>query len=324
MTGGSADLAPFVRIVARGQGRARPLTQDEAQEAMTLILGGKAAPEALGALLMVLRLRGEADTEIAGFTAAMRAQAPVPETEFDLDWPCYAAGRTRGAPLFLLAAALVAQAGFRVALHGWNSHQGTGACPRTALEALDLCGPDLVYFPLETLSPVGFELLRLRDTFGLRSCINTVLRMWNPMAARACVQGVFHPSYRGLQTRAAELLGDQDLTVIKGGGGEFERHPGKAAMMFGLRGGRAFEASAPAVSQAVRKVNDAAYPVDIVRLWRGESEDEFARQVVTSTAAVALWTLRAAPDTDAAFDQAETLWAQRHSARHQTDKRIFA
>jgi len=49
-------LAPFVRIVAQGKGRARPLTLDEARDAMTVILSGNAAPEALGALLMVLRL----------------------------------------------------------------------------------------------------------------------------------------------------------------------------------------------------------------------------------------------------------------------------
>ena len=66
-------LAPFIRIVAQGKGRARALTQDEAQDAMTVILNEVAAPEAVGALLMVLRLRGETDAEIAGFTAALRA-----------------------------------------------------------------------------------------------------------------------------------------------------------------------------------------------------------------------------------------------------------
>ena len=46
-------LAPYVRIVAQGKGRARALTQTEATEAMSLILADKVAPEALGALLMV-------------------------------------------------------------------------------------------------------------------------------------------------------------------------------------------------------------------------------------------------------------------------------
>ena len=69
------SLAPYVRIVAQGKGRARSLTLDEAEAAMSLILSKDAAPEALGALLMVLRLRGETDQEIAGFTLALRRSA---------------------------------------------------------------------------------------------------------------------------------------------------------------------------------------------------------------------------------------------------------
>ena len=121
-----------------------------------------------------------------------------------------------GKPLYLdiadaLAAKLVSQAGYRVALHGWNSHQGSNADLHAALQELSLLGNGLSYSALEQLNPTAYRLLRLRDTFGLRGCINTVLRMWNPMRAQASVQGVFHPTYRGLQSRAAALLGDQRM-----------------------------------------------------------------------------------------------------------------
>ncbi|WP_278921974.1 glycosyl transferase family protein [Pseudophaeobacter profundi] len=309
-------LAPFVRIVAQGKGRARPLTQTEAQAAMALILAGKAAPEALGALLMVLRLRGETDSEIAGFTAALRAATRLPDTAkgADLDWPCYAAGRTRGAPLFLLAAKLVAQAGYRVALHGWNSHQGGTADLRRALQELPLEGGGLSYTPLELLNPAAFDLLRLRDTFGLRSCINTVLRMWNPLAAPVSVQGVFHPTYRGLQSRAAVLLGDQDLLVIKGGGGEFERHPGKEIILFGRRKGTELDArAAPLLQDDARRLHEPDHPLDLGAIWSGAQDDAFARTTVTGTAALALWSLQAAPTLPAATTLATKLWQQRHS-----------
>lgn len=304
-------LAPYVRIVAQGKGRARALTQDEAQQAMAHILNGKAAPEAIGALLMVLRLRGETDAEIAGFTAALRAGTPqLPAA--DLDWPCYAAGRTRGAPLFVLAARLVAQAGYSVALHGWNSHQDGSADVRAALQALDLEEQGLTYLPLERLSPPAFDLLRLRDVFGLRSCINTVLRMWNPTGARASVQGVFHPSYRGLQSRAAALLGDQTLTVIKGGGGEFERHPGKEIAIFGLHDGDELNALDPARLANTRRLHEPDQPVDIGSLWRGSSADPFASATVIETAALALWTLKAAPTIAQSSVLATQLWTNRH------------
>ena len=90
------SLAPFVQIVARGKGRARSMTMAEAQDAMALILTGDAAPEAVGALLMVMRLRGETAQEIAGFTAALRNHVRGQLPKADLDWPSYAAGRSRG------------------------------------------------------------------------------------------------------------------------------------------------------------------------------------------------------------------------------------
>lgn len=309
-------LIPYLQTIAKGAERGRSLTMAEAQCAMDAILDGSAAPETLGAFLMVLRFRGETHEEIAGFTAALRARTAWMHGRYDLDWPCYAAGRTRGAPLFLLAAKLVAQAGFRVALHGWNSHQSSGASVRAVLGPLTIAQNDpdaaLCYFPLETLSPRAFDLLALRDTFGLRSCINTVLRMWNPANAPVSLQGVFHPSYRGLQTRAAEALGQTALTVIKGGGGEFERNPSKTTEVFGLRGGVAIQDQAPAIWNAARKLHDPDAAVDAVALWAGQSSDPFAIATVTATTALALWSLHAAPNLNAAQTQANALWAARH------------
>lgn len=303
------SLAPFVRIVARGAARARPLTLLEAKGAMTLILQGKAAPEAIGALLMVLRLRGETPEEIAGFTAALRTHVSGKLPTADIDWPSYAAGRSRGAPMFLLAARLVAQAGYRVSMHGWNSHQSASASVRDAVE---LVGSGVTYTPLETLCPVAFDLLNLRDTFGLRSCINTVLRLWNPSQAPVSVQGVFHPSYRGLQALAAERLGQRDLAIIKGGGGEFERHPSKEITIFGLRDGAHIKDTAGALLHGTRRLHEAGDTIGLRGLWLGAAKDEFAVATVTGTAALALFVLKAAPTLPEADRMARALWEARH------------
>ncbi|WP_298359965.1 glycosyl transferase family protein [uncultured Litoreibacter sp.] len=306
------SLAPYVQIVARGKGRSRALSMVEAQEAMQLILAGHAAPEAVGALLMVLRLRGEEPQEIAGFTAALRIHVQGKLPSADLDWPCYAAGRSRGAPLFLLAARLVSNAGYSVSMHGWNSHQSGAASLRAAL---DLAGPRVTYTALETISPEAFSLLNLRDTFGLRSCFNTVLRMWNPSQAPATVQGVFHPSYRGLQAQAAEMLGQQDMSIIKGGGGEFERNPAKEVRVFGLRNGAHIQKTAAPILSETRRLHEVSRTVDIRGLWHGGIQDSFAKATITGTAAIGLWTLKAAPSLLAAQNMAEALWDSRHNQR---------
>lgn len=309
------SLAPFVRIVARGQGRARTLTQNEAHAAMDCILNNSAEPEAVGALLMVLRLRGESATEIAGFAAALGQHVVGKLPKADLDWPCYAAGRTRGAPLFLLAAKLIQQAGYCVSLHGWNSHQSPNASVRDHLTALGISqnsADSLSYTPLETLCPEAFELLNLRDVFGLRSCINTVLRMWNPSNAATTVQGVFHPSYRSLQARAAEMLSQKSLTIIKGGGGEFERHPSKDIEVFCLRNGVHSQMIAPALYDTKGRALDFTKDIDPLALWRGEQVDNFAIQTVIGTAGLALWAIGAEAGIAQADGLAAQLWHNRN------------
>ncbi|CUH75614.1 glycosyl transferase family protein [Tropicibacter naphthalenivorans] len=310
-------LAQHVRTLGRGPGRSRSLTLPEAEDAMTTILAGNAAPEALGALLMLLRMKGETAEEIAGFVrAAQTSVAGLPQV--DLDWPSYAAGRTRGLAWFLLSAQLVARAGYRVLIHGWN---GPDAAVRQGVEAfgipfaaqpadvealLDRHG--IAYLPLETLSPAVFKLLNLRDTFGLRSCVNTVCRMLNPAKASASVQGVFHPSYRLLQADAAQLLGWQALSVIKGGGGEFERNPAKPIAGFGLRGGAPWEETTSVLIDETRRMDDGERDAAQLRaLWDGTRTDDFAEAVVIGTAALALDTLGA----DAPEDLARALWRDR-------------
>ncbi len=315
-------LAPYVAILGRGQGRARSLTLEEAKAAMTVILSGQAAPEAVGALLMLLRMKGEVADEIAGFTAAARASLPAWQGAVPaVDWPSYAAGRTRGQLWFLAAAKLVAQSGHPVLLHGWNSHQATGASVRAALSDIGigqvswgdapaaLNRDSIAYVPLEDMQPHLMELLCLRDVLGLRSCINTVLRMLNPAGAPVALQGVFHPSYRELQRDAALLLSQPALRVLKGGGGEFEHHPTKDIALHGLTNGALWEGPTGAPLSGHQRLSNT--DSTLAEVWHGDRADTFATTVVTSTAGLALSAL-GVPDP---FRTAQDLWQRRHHAQ---------
>lgn len=315
------SLSEHVRILGRGPGRSRSLSFDEARDAMGHMLAGDAAPEAVGALLMLMRMKGETADEIAGFTAAAQETVPgLPSVA--LDWPSYAAGRTRGLPWFLLSARLVAAAGYPVAIHGWNgpAEPVQSALPyagiplaRTPSDAERMLRQGgVIYLPLETICPGLMRLLALREVLGLRSCVNTVCRMLNPTGAAAAVQGVFHPSYRQLQADAAQRLGLASLTVIKGGGGEFERHPGKQISAFGTRHGTPWQQDLPALMDQTRRLNDGASdPARLAALWSGALQDDFAEAVVIGTAALALDTLgEAQPEA-----RAQALWAGRQAKR---------
>ena len=313
------SLAPYIRHLGRGPGRARNLTRDEAREAMTLIASGQAEPEGIGAFLMLLRYRGETPPEIAGFTEAFRPTlANWHGIGAAIDWPSYAAGRSRGAPLFLLSAKLVARAGYPVFLHGYN---GASKAIRSALGPLDiplcqtpeaartaLLKTSIAYAPLEAIAPRVHELLKLRDILGLRSCLNTVARMLNPSAAALTLQGVFHPSYSDLQMQAAALLGQLGLAVIKGGGGEFERHPEKPVSVHAMQGGTPVTRRYTPRLIGHHRLNIAK--ADPAALWAGTVEDPFAEAVVTGTAALVFDQLGTA-DGQA---RAEALWRNRHLA----------
>jgi len=308
-------LMDHVRTLGRGPGRARSLTEEEAQDAMACMLSMDAAPEAVGALLMLLRMKGETPEEIAGFARAATQSLALPAV-VDLDWPSYAAGRTRGQPWFLLSARLVAQAGHRVLIHGWN---GANLAVREGLLDAGIgCASDLkdadrlldrdsiAYLPLEMLSPELLRLLQLREVLGLRSCINTVCRMLNPSGAGASVLGVFHPSYRQLQTDAAARLGWSALSIIKGAGGEFESNPAKDITAYGLRQGRYWQSTRAAIGYETR-VPRLQGALTLADLWSGRCSSSLEIDRIIATAALALDTLG---ESDATA-RAEALWQNR-------------
>lgn len=319
-------LAPFVRNLARGPSRSRNLTREESATALAACLTQEAAPEAVGALFMLMRYRGENADEIAGFVDALRDRnVDWSGAGAAIDWPSYAAGKSRGLPLFLLAARLVADAGYPVLLHGWNSHLSHPAAPLACLNVVRakvVSSPDeartalkdgLAYAPLSAIDASAFRLLKLRDVLGLRSPLNTALRAFNPAGANVTVQGVFHPSYRELQTESASLLGQQSIGVIKGGGGEFERHPGKSIALYGYNNAGPFDFSMPPTTDTPpRRLKGEELSVTALSaIWSGAVNDAFSTKVVTSTAGAVLFIAGAADSLAATEVMALQLWKGR-------------
>ncbi len=132
-------FSAFVRILGRGKSLTRSLTEEEAEQAMGMILDGDVLPEQLGAFLMLLRMKEESPEEMAGFVRASRARLalPSPAPRVDLDWSSYA-GKKRQLPWFLLAALRLAGAGWRVFMQGGEGHTPGRVYTSEALRALGL------------------------------------------------------------------------------------------------------------------------------------------------------------------------------------------
>ena len=286
-----------------------------------MVLRGETDPHQVGAFLMLLRYRGEDPGEIAGLVEAVRdaigAGLPAGYAPVDLDWPSYGAGRTRGAPWFLLAALALARSGHRVLMHGSNEFtRGTPVTGALTALGLKVCGgpgqaieqlaaSGFAYLPLAALCPAFDTLLRLRGLLGLRSPVNTVARLINPFDAAASVDGVFHPPYIALHLGAAALLGRQRLLVVKGGGGEAERGPAKPMTAY------SFDAADGEREHAFPALPVTAGPDDLVETWETGAGPGAA--TARATIALGLLAMGAAASAEAADAAAETIWARRRA-----------
>lgn len=317
MSAAQERLAGYIATLGRGPGRARSLTRAEAADAMQLLLRGGAHPAQTGALLMLLRYRGEDPAEIAGLAEAARACIPPIAVSPALDWPSYGAGKTRGAPWFLLAALALAQAGHSVLMHGTNDFSagqsvaqglaalGRAPCADAAAVAASLAGTGFAYWPIAAMLPAYADLLGLRRLLGLRSPLNTAARLLNPGRAESGVNGVFHPPYIDTHCAAALLLGQPRSLVLKGGGGEAERNPAKPAAVH--LAGTAIARREDLLPALTTAPHPAPEP-DFAAIWRGAARDAAIEARITGTIALGLMALGRGGDAEA-----QILWENRRA-----------
>lgn len=322
-------FAPFVRILGKGKSGSRSLTRAEARQAFGMILRGEAEAVQVGAFLMLLRVKEETGEELAGFVDACRDEMLPPPAALraDLDWSSYA-GKKHQHPWFILSMLLLAGAGYRVLAHGADGHTPERLYTEQALRELGLpvaagwaeaavqlerC--NLSYLPLRHFCRPLHELIQLRPLLGLRSPVNTLTRMLNPLRSPCSIQSIFHPAYAGLHQAADQLLGQPRALVFKGDSGEVEVKPQADTRLHLLRNLQSTEMTVPRALTG--RVPGVARPaVEPLReLWRGRAGDDYAMHAVLSTAALALLLLQPGLDYAAALDLAQALWRARDATR---------
>ncbi len=321
-------FAPFIQMLGKGKKGSRDLTQQEAEQAMSMILAGQVEPEQLGAFLMLMRVKEETGAEVAGFVQAARASLALPDDlpKVDFDWPTYA-GKRRQLPWYLLSALLLSSHDMPVLMHGiGHGVEGRiyipqvlevlGIHPSTSVaDAADnIRNKNFAYVPLNVFSAELERILDLKAVLGLRSPVHTIIRMLNPFHASASIMGIFHPGYDDTHHQAGALLGEQNMAVFKGEGGEAERNPDGTCNVKMLRAGEVLEEEWPALFDSRHMKDDSMDVTRLAQLWRGEIEDEYGQAAVTGTAAIALRTLGRAGNIADAEALAAQLWKTRDIA----------
>jgi anthranilate phosphoribosyltransferase len=322
-------FAEFIKILGKGKKGSRPLTQDEAYRAMQMIMTNKTEPTQLGAFLMLMRIKEETSEELVGFVQAARDSLKLPDSviKVDLDWSSYA-GKRRHLPWFILTNLLLAENGVKIFMHGAGGHTegriytedvlkvlGIPAATCFADAAQQMAQHNFTYLPLQRFSPPLYDIIELRWLMGLRSPVHTLVRLLNPFNASHTIQGIFHPSYRAVHQQAALLLGQQNMAVLKGEGGETERNPDMECLVQSVVNGQLQDEVWPALFARRHVKAEKLEPQQLISHWQGETADEFATATIIGTAAIALKLLGKAQTQQQAQQLATDYWANRQKHR---------
>ena len=318
-------FAQYVRIVGKGKNGARSLSYDEAYQAFGMILKNEVLDVQLGAFLMLLRVKEESVDELAGFVQATRDQLNFKTLDVDLDWSSYA-GKRKHYPWFILAALTLAKHGYNIVMHGASGHTmnrvyteqvltylGYPICQNDAEVEQQLQQQHFAYIPLDVISPILADLIALRNVMGLRSPIHTLARLINPFNAKATLQAIFHPAYRGSHHQAAFRLGYKNSAVIKGEGGEFERNPDAKTLICGIKDGELYEHELPKLTDNRSPIEEELDLARFKAVWESQQNHEYGEIAVTETMGIALYTMGVCDSFEAAMQKAKTLWANRHT-----------
>jgi anthranilate phosphoribosyltransferase len=318
-------FAQYVRILGKGKKGSRSLTEEEAFDAMSMILQKKVEEVQIGAFLMLLRVKEESPEELSGFVKAVQAQINVPKSlHVDLDWSSYA-GKRRHLPWFIFSILLLNQAGYKVFIHGVSGHTHNRLYTEQVLQELGfetatnweeannlIAKNGFAYMALSHISPLLAELINLRHILGLRSPVHSLSRLINPLNADIVLQGIFHPAYSGLHQQAGKLLKYKTLAVIKGEGGEIERNPDTATAVKWSSNNEMGEEEWPAYFPR-RHVKPQELSIEHMKaIWSNAADDEYAVGAIQCTCAFALKYLKPTLTQEEAIEEAITLWNNRN------------
>lgn len=206
------DYSKIIKQIGRGKNRARDLDEETARELYGQILNNEVPEVELGAILLALRIKGEATTEISGFYRAMQQHVlrltPPVGKPMPVVIPTYNGARKQ-ANLTPLLAMMLRKLDFPVVVHGVSddpdrvltetifSRLGIPAIQQASEAQSQLERDGLVYIPVSVFCPPLAKQLALRWRMGVRNSAHALAKLATPFAAGAALRltSVSHPEY---------------------------------------------------------------------------------------------------------------------------------
>lgn len=244
----SGDLASLLEIVAEGGS----LEVHQAEFAFDRFMDGSASEVQMAGLLMGLRVKGVAPSEVAGGVRALRkAMVRVPSSDATLlvDTAGTGGGAVTTFNISTAAAFVVAGAGAPVAKHGnrsFTSRSGSAdvlealgvridLTPERMGEILEEAGIVFMFAPL--LHPAMRHVGPVRRGLGITTMMNILGPLANPAGARRQVIGVADERLLALIPGALLELGHLRALVVHGAPGMDEVSPIGATRVADVKNG---------------------------------------------------------------------------------------
>jgi anthranilate phosphoribosyltransferase len=318
------DFSSFIKILGKGKTGSRALNQQQAYQAMQMILARQVEDVQLGAFLALLRVKEETPEELAGFTHAAREHINAPNISVDIDWPSYAGKKTQH-PWYILSALLLAQNGLRLFMHSALGTSNDRLYTEQALAALNITPcqswneveqnlnqSNFAFMPTQCFSPELTKLLELKKLLALRSSVHSMARLFNPFNATTSLQGIFHPNYAPAHQQASVLLGQKNSISFKGQNGEAELRLEADSKLSMVRNNEAINDTWPR-SLGAKPADVAPSGEHVAAVWVNDSQDILGEDIVINTVAITLYTHNAAMTQGDAISTARHWWDCRAS-----------
>lgn len=205
------------------------LTEQEAMEAMDIIMSGGATNAQIGSLLTALRMKGETIAEIIGFAKGMRAKAKhVAGCEESVDIVGTGGDLANSFNISTTSSFVIAAAGMPVARHGNRSVSSKSG----AADVLESLGVKIQTAPEEakaSIETVGLSFLfaqsyhgsmkyvgPARKEMGLRTVFNILGPLTNPASTNYIVLGVYEKALLPVMAQVLIGLGIKRAMIVYG------------------------------------------------------------------------------------------------------------
>jgi anthranilate phosphoribosyltransferase len=224
-------IKPYLNKVIQKQN----LTENEAEEAMDIIMSGNATPAQIGGYLVALRMKGETISEIVGSSRSMKKNS-VPlysnkSGENIFDTAGTGGDGSHSFNVSTTSAFIIAGAGKKVAKHG--NRAASSMCgsadvlvasgvnidiePAQVAECIDRIGIGFLFAP--RFHPAMKHAIGPRRELGQRTIFNLLGPLTNPAGATHQLVGVFDPSLTSILAEVLGELGGKSAFVVHGFGG---------------------------------------------------------------------------------------------------------